>query len=229
MFSNLLNFWRGKDFLSQVIDDFSGMLNHAENAYTMVSKALLENDQPANLKDTVYQIDKKINRLERSIRRRIVEHLTLQPTVDTSMCLCLMSVVKDAERIGDYTKNLFEVIELLEKPIDRITFDTYFNGMNENILKLFKDTKKAFVQEDDAKAKATYQLESRVVKECDAILINLAASELSTNEGVCYALVARYFKRIAAHLVNISTSVVLPISQLDYFDEKKAEEDDAPK
>ena len=101
--------------------------------------------------------------------------------------------------------------------------------MNDNTLKLFKDTKKAFVQEDDAKAKATYHLESRIVKECDAILINLAASDLSTNEGVCYALIARYYKRIAAHLVNISTSVVLPISQLDYFDEKKAEGDDAPK
>ena len=222
MFNSLMSFWKGKDFLSQVIDDFSEMLDRSENIFTMVSRALLENDKPENLKDTVYEVDKKINQLERGIRRRIVEHLTLQPTVDTSMCLCLMSVVKDAERIGDYTKNLFEVIELLEKPIDRATFDTYFNGMNDNILKLFKDTKQAFVQEDDAKAKATYHLESRIVKECDAILINLAASDLSTNEGVCYALIARYYKRIAAHLVNISTSVVLPISQLDYFDEKKA-------
>ena len=227
MFNSLMSFWKGKDFLSQVIDDFSEMLDHSENIFTMVSRALLENDQPANLKDTVYQLDKKINRLERSIRRRIVEHLTLQPTVDTSMCLCLMSVVKDAERIGDYTKNLFEVIELLEKPIDRTTFDTYFNGMNDNILKLFKDTKKAFVQEDDATAKASYQLESKLVKECDVILTKLATSDLSTNEGVCYALVARYFKRVAAHLVNISTSVILPVSQLDYFDEKKAEKTDA--
>ncbi|MHC4288831.1 MAG: phosphate signaling complex PhoU family protein [Planctomycetota bacterium] len=223
MFSNLLSFWRGKDFLSQVIDDFSKMLDNAENMHTMVSRALLENDQPANLKDTVYQLDKKINRLERSIRRRIVEHLTLQPTVDTSMCLCLMSVVKDAERIGDYVKNLYEVLGLLEKPIDRSVFDTYFNGMNDNLLTLFKDTKKAFVREDDAKAKATFQLESKLVKECDAILVKLAESELSTNEGVCYTLIARYFKRIAAHLVNISTSVMLPVSQLDYFDEKKAE------
>ncbi|MHC4773133.1 MAG: phosphate signaling complex PhoU family protein, partial [Planctomycetota bacterium] len=203
MFSNLLSFWRGKDFLSQVIDDFSKMLDNAENMHTMVSRALLENDQPANLKDTVYQLDKKINRLERSIRRRIVEHLTLQPTVDTSMCLCLMSVVKDAERIGDYVKNLYEVLglleKLLEKPIDRSVFDTYFNGMNDNLLTLFKDTKKAFVREDDAKAKATFQLESKLVKECDAILVKLAESELSTNEGVCYTLIARYFKRIAAH------------------------------
>ena len=65
-----------------------------------------------------------------------------------------------------------------------------------------------------------------VVKECDAILVKLAQSDLTTNEGVCYTLIARYFKRVAAHLVNISTSVVLPISQLDYFDEKKAEKSD---
>ena len=226
MFNSLLSFWKGKDFLSQVIDDFSEMLDHAENIFTMVARALLENDRPANLKDTVYQVDIKINKLERHIRRRIVQHLSLQPTVDTSMCLCLMSVVKDAERIGDYTKNLYEVIELLEKPIDRTTFDAYFNGIHDNLLTLFKDTKKAFVQEDDAKAKATYQLESKLVKECDTILVNLSKSDLSTNEGVCYTLVARYFKRIAAHLVNISTSVVLPVSQLDYFDEKKAEKTD---
>ncbi|MBW2408552.1 MAG: hypothetical protein JRF72_02055, partial [Deltaproteobacteria bacterium] len=182
MFNSLLSFWKGKDFLSQVIDDFSKMLDHAENAFTMVSRALLENDQPANLKDTVYQIDKKINRLERAIRQRIIEHLTLQPSVDTSMCLCLMSVVKDAERIGDYIKNLFEVIELLANPIDIGRFETYFNNIDKDILTLFKDTKDAFIQEDDDKAKSTFQLESKLVKECDEILVQLAKSDLSTNE-----------------------------------------------
>ena len=226
MFNSLISFWKGKDFLSQVIGDFSKMLDNAEEIFTLVSKGLLENEQPDNLKDTVYEIDIKINKLERSIRRRVVEHLTLQPSVDTPMCLCLMSVVKDAERIGDYTKNLYEVIGLLEKPIDRNTFDKYFNGMNDNLLKLFRDTKKAFVKEDSEKVKATYKLESMLVKECDAILENLAKSDLSTNEGVCYTLIARYFKRVAAHLVNISTSVVLPVDKLDYYDEKKAEKVD---
>ena len=222
MFENLLAFWKGKDFLSQVLGDFKQMLDHAENLFTMVSHALLENNKPANLKDNVYSVDKKINRLERSIRGRIVEHLTLQPTVNTPSCLCLMSVVKDAERLGDYTKNLYEVIELLEKPVDRKTFETYFDDMDKNILTLFKDTKEAFVGDDDSKAASTYHLESKLVKECDAILVRLAKSSLSTNEAVCYTLIARHFKRIAAHLVNISTSVVLPISELDYFDERKA-------
>lgn len=222
MFKNLLSFWRGKDFISQVMTDFTLMLDHAENVYVMVTQALLESNQPAELKDNVYKIDKKINRLQRSIRVRIVEHMTLQPTVDTNSCLCLMSVVKDAERVGDYTKNLYEVVELLDKPIDRKTYNAYFDDIDKNILTLFKGTKDAFVQEDDSRAKETFRLESKLVKKCDAILTKLAKSELRANECVCYTLIARYFKRIAAHLVNISTSVVLPISELDYYDEKKA-------
>ena len=116
------------------------------------------------------------------------------------------------------------MIDLLEKPIDPKTFEDYFDGIQGDIMTLFVDTKKAFVEEDNNKAKETHKLESQLVKQCDDILVKLANSNLSINEGVCYALIARYFKRIAAHLVNISTSVILPISQLDYFDEKKAEQ-----
>ena len=226
MFKNLLNFWQGKDFLTQVMADFTLMLDHAENIFTMVSQALLDNNQPENLKDDVYKIDKKINRLQRSIRTRIVEHIALQPSINTNTCLCLMSVVKDAERLGDYTKNLYEVIELLDKPIDREKFHTYFDDMDKSILTLYKETKEAFIQEDGRKARASYHLENKLVKECDAILTKLAQSDLTANECVCYTLIARYVKRIAAHLVNISTSVVLPLSELDYFDEKKAPSED---
>jgi len=35
---------------------------------------------------------------------------------------------------------------------------------------------------------------------------------------------ARYFKRIAAHLMNIATSVILPVTNLDYFDQRKTDE-----
>ncbi len=221
MFKNLLSFWKGKDFVSQVMSDFTLMLEHSENIYTMVTHALLENKQSDDLKENVYKIDKQINRLQRSIRARIVEHIALQPSINTNTCLCLMSVIKDAERIGDYTKNLYEVIELLDKPIDRKTYDPYFDDIDKDILTLFQETKEAFVREDDSIAKASFKLESKLVKDCDEILTKLAKSDLSTNESVCYALIARYFKRIAAHLVNISTSVVVPISDLDYFDEKR--------
>jgi two-component system alkaline phosphatase synthesis response regulator PhoP len=50
----------------------------------------------------------------------------------------------------------------------------------------------------------------------------IAKSSLSVNEAVCLALMARHFKRIVAHLTNIATSVILPLSDLDYYDERRA-------
>ena len=223
MFDTLLSFWRGKDFLTQVLGDFKQMLDHAENMFAMVSQALLDNKAEPDLREKVYSVDKEINQLERGIRQRIIEHLSLQPSVNTSSCLCLMSVVKDAERLGDYTKNLYEVIGLLDKPINREIFAEYFDDLDKEILTLFRQTKEAFIESDDNKAKSSWEVKTRLAKECDTILAKVVKSDLGTNRGICYALMARYFKRIIAHLVNIATSVVLPISDLDYFDEKRAE------
>ena len=132
-----------------------------------------------------------------------------------------MSVVKDAERLGDYCKNLFEVIDLLEAPIPKEKYSEFFGRMDEEILALFKETKQAFIESDEEKAKHSWGVKEKIGKECDQIIEKVAkGSGLSTNEAVCFALIARHFKRLSSHLINISTSVVLPIHKLDYFDEK---------
>ena len=56
------------------------------------------------------------------------------------------------------------------------------------------------------------------------IIKELAVGGMATNSAVCMTLMARYFKRISAHLANISTSVILPVSNLDFFDEKTRQE-----
>ena len=222
MFKNLLSFWKGKDFLAKVFEEFKGMLDSSEVMFTDVCGSLLDNVDKADLKKKVYEIDNKINLLQKDIRKRIVEHLTLQPTVNVTACLLLMSVVKDAERLGDYAKNLYEVTELLENPIDRPLFTEYFDGIDKDILTLFEQTKDAFIGANEDKAKLAWGYEKGIAKECDRIVERVAHSDLSVNQAVCFALVARHFKRIMAHLVNIATSVILPLSELDYFDERRA-------
>lgn len=221
MFRNLLSFWKGKDFLSHVLDEFSNMLDDAEDMFRSVCRKLIDSQKEPELKEKIYQVDSKINLLEKDIRKRIVEHLSFQPSVDVSACLLLMSVVKDAERLGDYCKNLFEVTQLLDAPMDRIKFKGLFNELDEELFSLFRETKEAFVRSDEAKACSSWQRERKIVKKCDEIIGQLARSDFSVNEGVCFTLMARYFKRLAAHLTNIASSVVLPISDLDYFDEKR--------
>lgn len=141
-------------------------------------------------------------------------------SADTNACLLLMSVVKDAERLGDYAKNLLEVAELLERPIDRDLFSRYFDGTDRDVLALFNHARRAFIETDSDMASLAWDYEKRIAKGCDEIVRKVAHSNLTVNEAVCFALIARYFKRITAHLVNVATSVILPLSDLDYFDEK---------
>ena len=221
MFSNLSSFWKGKTFLTTVLDEFKAMLEHTETMYALVQASLLKGESKPDLEERLRDIDKSVNAAEKDIRKRIIEHLSLQPTVDVNACLLLMSVVKDAERLGDYGKNLYEVTELLNKPIDAQVFGRYFNEMDEDIAKLFKLTKEAFAESDEEKAQMAWGYENKIAKWCDNVVTELAGSDLSVNEVVCFTLIARYFKRIVAHLVNIATSVILPLSDLDYFDEKR--------
>jgi phosphate uptake regulator len=223
MFKNLLHFWKGKDFLSQVLEEFKDMLDDAQIMFTSVCRKLIDNQEEPGLKDKVYDIDKKVNDLQKDIRKRVVEHLSIQPSVDVPTCLLLMSVVKDAERLGDYAKNLFEITQLLKKPLNKEKYTDLFGHIEREILELFEGTKKAFIDSDEAKAALSWDYKTKIAKRCDQIIKDLAKSELPVNEAVTFALMARYFKRLTAHLTNIATSVILPLTDLDYFDEKRKE------
>jgi phosphate uptake regulator len=223
MFKNLLQFWKGKAFLNQVLEEFKGMLDDAQEMFNIVCQQLIHNKEQTNLKEKIYDIDKKINTLEKDIRKRVIEHLAIQPAVDMPTSLILMSVVKDAERLGDYCKNLFEVTKLLDKPINKDIYKELFNELDKELIELFKDTKKAFIESDEHTAAKSWNYEREISLRCDKIIEELAKSNLSVNEAVCFTLMARHFKRLGAHLTNIATSVILPLSDLDYFDEKREE------
>lgn len=226
MFKSIIQFWKGEDFLNKVLEKFKCMLEEGEEMFTSACRQLIHHENIPGLKEKIYSIDRKVNKQERDIRRRVIEHLTAQPSVDIPISLLLMSVVKDAERLGDYAKNLYEVNNLLTKPINNEDYAKLFNHVEEDIKKLFQQTKKAFLESDEIIAKESWNIERGIVKRCDKIIKELAQSQVTVNEAVCFTLMARHFKRLAAHLTNIATSVILPVSDLDYFDEervKKAE------
>ncbi len=222
MFNNLLGFWKGKHFLDEVYGEFKEMLDGAEAMFRMVCSLLLDGVGEGDLKQKVRDADKAVNELEKQIRTRIVEHLALQPSVDVNTCLILMSVVKDGERLGDYCKNLCEVAELLTEPVDKTHFREYFGELDTDIIDLFARTKSAFLDADEQQARGAWEVENRLAKFCDSIIDRLAVARLSTNRAVCYALIARHFKRMVAHLANIATATILPLSDIDYFDEQRS-------
>ena len=65
MFKNLLGFWKGKDFLSHVFGDFGEMLDDTEQMFKLVCGSLLEHAEEPDLKKKIYDIDKKVNLLQK--------------------------------------------------------------------------------------------------------------------------------------------------------------------
>lgn len=224
MFKNLLQLWRGKNFLSEVLGEFNYMLINARGMFVASVERVVENKDKPGLKDEIYAIDRKINDSQKEIRKRVIEHLSLQPSVDTAACLLLMSVVKDGERLGDYAKNIFEISILLDKPVDKDTYNELFDDVDKEILDLFDSTKEAFIASNEEKAKNAWERQRIIRNRCDEIIDSLTSSTLSSNEIVCFTMLSRFYRRIAAHLTNIATSVIVPLSDLDYYDERNLDD-----
>ncbi len=221
MFKNLLEFWKGKDFLSEVLSDFNEMLDDAMHMFESSYGKLVHDSDSLITDQEVYDLDQRINAKQIKIRKRIIEHLSVNPSVDVMACLLLMSVTKDAERLGDFAKNLYENSVLLTKPFDKENYDNLFGNIEEQVMDLFNLTKDAFIESDEDKAKQAWTSQRKIKRKCDEIIYKVSRSDLSVNEAVCLAMTARYLRRIASHLTNIATSVIVTLSDLYYFHDKR--------
>jgi len=224
MLKELLAAWRGRDPLTQMFEDFDRMLEETHWMFQRAVEVFFSRVDWQPFQDPLYERDKRVNKLERRIRAAIVKHLSLQCQTggaDVPACLVLMSVVKDAERIGDYCKNIFEVGKFYT---DEFTTERYLKSLRDlraEVEDLFTLTREAFRDSDAEKARTVIRRFGTFSKACDRLIQDLLQQrdDLPTAEGVAYSLLARHLKRIGAHLSNIATAVVAPVHRLDYADE----------
>ena len=85
----------------QMLDIDSQMFNESINS--------LRNSDTAEIPIDIFKMDQEINAFEREVRRKIMTHLSISGTKDLGSGLILVSVVVDIERIGDYTKNIYDL------------------------------------------------------------------------------------------------------------------------
>ncbi len=218
MLIDLIKIWHEQKFSSQIVDEFISMLNSSEEMLSYVFKVLL-NDIPSDeYQEQVYIKDQSINLRERDIRKRILIHLSTRPDANLSACLALISVSKDAERLGDYVKNLFELERHIKgSKCDHELFGLLFHYTGRDVLSLFNKTSHAFKESDRDIASEVMTCGRDVAKRCEEIIGKTVDSDLNARQAVVLALGARYLKRIAIHLSNIASSVINPMPEKDYI------------
>ena len=218
MLKEIIKAFRHKNVISELSVQVGEMLEAGRWMFEQASDVLMRKAEWHATCDSLYTRDRQINEIEQGIRERIVTHLSVGNQADLGPCLALMNVVKDAERIGDYCKNIFEVGRFYRGSFSHRPFAEPLDDIRQKIISLFEPIRQAFIEVDSDKAERILQETNIVVKQCDLIVQQLLVLDDSfdASEAVAYALLARHYKRVEAHLSNIALSVISPVPFLDF-------------
>lgn len=213
MFREFFQLWKKAGLLSEALEEVEKMLLMAKNMFSFSLRVLMDKEKE---KEDIYKIDRELNKRQRDVRRKILEHLSINPQEDVTSCLVLITIVIDIERIGDYSKNLVELshkypARLKGKHIEQI------KEIEEEIGELFDETINAFKNADVELGKKIMERHAKVASSCEKIVEDLIEdTRVSSRVGIVSALLARYLKRVSAHLKNIASSVANPFHRLGY-------------
>ncbi|MHC4399868.1 MAG: PhoU domain-containing protein [Planctomycetota bacterium] len=220
----------GSAGLKKMRSEFGQMLDAGRHVFDTAANALLGGTDLEVIRKDLFKTDKRINRAERQIRREIVVHASVHGSADFPACLVLMSIVKDAERIGDYGKNLFDLAELApEKPEGK--YRDSLVELKDQISRLMAGCREV-LDADDQETATRLIVEAKTVEDvCDEKVRSLVQGNDAGRMAPAYVLAYRYFKRVTAHVRNVASSVVQPVHKLDFTskitagEEPQAEED----
>jgi len=225
MWLELLEIFRSGDPLKALSDDFMKMLRLTREMAEIVRPRVFDNLLSLEKRKEISARDIEVNKLERSIRRRLVAHLTMHGS-KAPFCLLLFSLVKDAERIGDYVKNIAEVERLGGAEIPDGPLKDELTDLIDQATRFHAETPEILARQDRERAVELIREGQAAHKRSDALLVELAKSDFNAGQTTSLVLLTRFYKRISAHTVNILSSIVMPVHKVDYFDEEYVALDD---
>jgi phosphate transport system protein len=219
-FGSILDVFKADNWSNEIVGRIGKMLAIGHEMYAFAIRSLLEGEMDGDPQARIYDRDKKINKIERKIRRRVVERLSLRGSrADIPTALIFMNAVKDGERIGDYVKNLHEVGGMMPKDVDRALYRERLGQISADIGTMFEHTREAFENSDEALAGQVIKTAKASGRKYEALIREITASDLATPDAVCMVLMLRFYKRLVAHMGNIASTVVMPVDLIDYYDE----------
>ncbi|HPF71050.1 MAG TPA: PhoU domain-containing protein [Candidatus Krumholzibacteria bacterium] len=219
-FGSILDLFRADNWSNELVEKISEMLDISGKMFAYATSVVIEGAPDEDVQDRIYERDKRINKLERKIRRRVVSRLAAASgTADVPSALIFMNVVKDAERLGDYAKNLHEIRAMMPAQPDLELYRKHLAAPAAALKEIHAKTRKAFAESNGEVAGEVIQTARAQGRAYEAAIRAITTSDMRTQDAVCIVLTLRFFKRIAAHMSNIATTVVMPIDLIDFYDE----------
>jgi phosphate uptake regulator len=222
MLKELIAVFRSKEPLQESGELFQQMLRLSLEVVRKGGAILFSGEAPApDLRKNLQKSDVEVNRLERRIRRQVVVHLTTTSSgTSIPYCLLLMSLVKDVERIGDYGKDLATVLNMTEDPLPEDELVSDLRRIGSEVEAELEAACEVVQDADRDRAIELIRSGRHQVDRCEALVTRISRSQYPAGTAVALTLAARSYMRISGHVLNLLSSVVMPLDRLDYYDEK---------
>lgn len=212
MFAEVWKFWRKETLIDKAEEEVERMLIIAKDMFKIAMSVLLEKEKS---KADIYKMDQGLNAIQMDVRRKILEHLSINPAMDITASLVLITIVVDIERLGDYSKNVLDLSQEIGSKLEGDYFDEA-RKLKSVLEPLFGETATVIKGMDKDAAAQTMQKCTDIAKLCDELLIRLLDGKLGAKKAILATLLFRYLKRIASHLKNVASSVVNPFARIGY-------------
>ena len=147
MFKQIFEIFKSDSLYEQALIECHEMLDIDLTMFKASVDSLRKSDS-SNIDIDIYAMDKKINEFERDVRRKIMTHLAVGGKEDVGSGLVLVSVVIDIERIGDYTKNIYDLAVNYPKRLEGGIYEDKLTQIEENTKSLFNQSVAAFKEQN---------------------------------------------------------------------------------
>ena len=218
MFKQIFNLFKSDSLYQQALEECYEMLDIDLEMFQESINVLRNKDDSESSFD-IAKTDVKINKFERSVRRKVMTHLAVSGNEDLGSGLILTSVVIDIERIGDYTKNIYDLSKFYSKRLNGAELEKDLKEVEDNVIDLFQNSIKAFKDQDISLARQLMKdYKENISKQSDKITNDIISGKMNieADTATAIAMYSRYLKRIAAHSRNLISSIVNPFERIGY-------------
>ncbi len=227
MIRYIIDFLRRNRLMDVIESDVRSMYGLARTIFDASSLALLEGK---SIDFDIYAKDREINLLVVNTRKRLVEHLSVGEIKSPVGELVFINLINNVERIGDHSKNLFDLYRRLHGPLDRDDYYPRILEMHNYLTAAFEKTQKSLFDDDDKTAREVMDGHLQMVKDYERMVAELFEDDkIEPRQALAILIIIRSFKRVSAHLKTISSAAVNPFMLMGYRQMPEVEKEKGPK
>ncbi len=216
MWENLIQVWKSDNLLEEAWNESFNML---DTTYKMFDEAstILRTGKKHSLTAEIRKRDKLVNQYMQDVRRKVLTHCSVQGSAELPGGLILATIVIDIERLGDYTKNVLDIIRYNPKPLNGGSYTKKLDSIEKAVKDEFLKTQKCIAESDEKASVKILKKTTTINNSCEKLIKDLVQEKdkhLSSGEAVTLTLYLRCLKRINSHLRNVLTSLTNPFDTL---------------